>query len=160
MPSLARVSRASQGGHERKVYFVYASDRRRYYDITTGRARPTRGFTVVKEAFRPQRVTAAPGGAQHDLPPQGSLPTATETFHPDRYRTIPDEDGHAVGPGQPAGLYVMRYVGRRRGTDRGWIYGTIDPQGAITSEGRNEQCISCHRSAPHNRLFGLAQTTR
>ena len=157
MASLARVSRAPEGEHRRKVYFVYASDRERYLGVTTGNARPRRGLTVVKEAYEPRRVAEPTSyGTGVALPRQGSLPRAAHPFAPeDSYRPTTDGDGHAVGAGAPGGLYVLRYVGPRRGTDRGWIYGTIDPNGTVTSSGVVEQCVGCHRSAPHHRLFGL-----
>jgi hypothetical protein len=42
------------------------------------------------------------------------------------------------------------------GTDRGWAYGTVTADGKqVTSAGRVESCMRCHRKAPHDRLFGL-----
>jgi hypothetical protein len=41
------------------------------------------------------------------------------------------------------------------GTDEGWVYGTIAPDGTITSSGRVRACMSCHVDAPHDRWFGL-----
>ena len=41
------------------------------------------------------------------------------------------------------------------GTDEGWIYGTVAPDGTVTSAGLVESCMECHDSAPHERLFGV-----
>jgi hypothetical protein len=56
----------------------------------------------------------------------------------------------------------MRKVGAADmpGTDAGWIYATITPDGkTLTSAGRVQQCMDCHEAAPHDRLFGI-QTTK
>lgn len=174
LPSRARVSRAAPGAHDRKVYFVYASDHTAYLELTGGvRARPPVGLTVVKEAFHPRLLDGDPPslrigapGPQHPLPPPPDAglgePTAPEAGSfgapsPDVYRATADEAGHPIGAGDFGGLYVLRYLGRRaRGTDRGWIYGTVDPSGEVTSSGVVERCVGCHRAAPHGRLFGPA----
>ena len=57
-------------------------------------------------------------------------------------------------PGDPTGLFVMTKVGGE-GTDAGWIYGTIGPEGTVTSAGLVATCMGCHVDAPHDRLFGL-----
>ena len=45
------------------------------------------------------------------------------------------------------------------GTDAGWIYGTLTPDGkTVTSAGRVQRCMDCHDVAPHDRLFGLQKT--
>jgi hypothetical protein len=174
LPSRARVSRAATGSHDRKVYFVYASDRSAYLELTGGtRTEPPVGLTVVKEAFHPRvlddrgpSTPTEPYGAHHRLPPPPDAgsgePTAPEAglfgeASPDIYRATTDDAGHSIGAGEPGGLYVLRYLGRRaRGTDRGWVYGTVDPSGEVTSSGVVERCVGCHRSAPHGRLFGAS----
>ncbi len=154
-PSRARVSRAA-AGHAGAVYFVYASDRRAYLRLTgTGRGRPRAGFTVVAEAFTPRELARDPdepmGAVRGEIPghPAALLERA-------RYRAEPDSAGRVVGPGEPAGLFVMHYAGRRvRESDEGWIYGAVAAGGEVTAAGRIEPCVGCHRSAPHGRLFGL-----
>lgn len=148
LPSAARVSRA-EAGHGRKVYFVYASDRQAYLNVTRAGARPPRGLTVVKESFHPAPV------ADEDQRPAPSPIVAADQEHDFRYRAARGEDGRFTGRGEAAGLYVMRYTGRRRGTDDGWVYGTVTPDGEVTADGVVESCASCHRAAPHGRLFGL-----
>lgn len=154
-PSRARVSRA-EAEHERKVYFVYASDRSAYLRLTGARrGRPRAGFTVVKEAFAPRelsRDTDDPmSAARGDIPGHPAAPMERA-----RFRAEPDAEGRVIGPGEPAGLFVMQYVGRGvRESDDGWIYGTVTPGGEVTAAGRVPSCMGCHRSAPHGRLFGL-----
>jgi hypothetical protein len=45
------------------------------------------------------------------------------------------------------------------GTDLGWVYGTLDADGArVTSSGRVQSCMGCHTQAPSERLFGIPYT--
>ncbi|MGE0788197.1 MAG: hypothetical protein AB7S26_21170 [Sandaracinaceae bacterium] len=163
LPAMARVSRDSGGPHDRKLYFVYASDRDAYVRIATGgTGEPPVGLTVVKEAYHPRALD----GSEHldlsngfVLPPSPYLPVGA--LPPERmasdlsYRPAVDEAGRLHRVGDPGGLFVLRYVGRRRGTDEGWVYGTVDAEGHVTSSGVVESCAGCHRVAPHGHLFGL-----
>jgi hypothetical protein len=149
LPSAARVSRAERG-HDRKVYFVYASDRDQYLTIVGTNARPRPGLTVVKESFHPRPIAS-------DAAPRAWTGEPTDPHFGFQYRPAPTENGGYVGPGEPGGLYVMRYVGPRAGTDDGWVYGTRTADGQVTGDGVIETCVGCHRSAPHGRLFGLAR---
>lgn len=150
LPSAARVSRA-EAEHGRKVYFVYASDRQAYLNVTRAGARPPRGLTVVKESFHPAAVLE-----EDQRPTPDTLVGDDRVPEPDfHYRAARGEDGRWTGRGEPAGLYVMRYTGRRRGTDDGWVYGTVTANGEVTADGVVESCAGCHRAAPHGRLFGL-----
>jgi hypothetical protein len=162
LPSRARVSRA--GVHGRKVYFVYASDRRAYEAITRGGSEaPPIGLTVVKEAFHPRVVAEGSSGRDasgRPLPipgaPASSEGTGLGVASPNIYTPIRDEDGQLVGAGEHGGLYALRYLGEDApATDDGWIYGTVGPDGEVTSSGVLAQCASCHRDAPHGRLFGV-----
>jgi hypothetical protein len=142
MRSRARVSEA--GPHARKVYFLYSSDRAAYVSLGHPEARRhvRPGFTIVKESFH--AAEHAPGDRRGEV----------EIAHGDPYRLLQDGE-RWVGAGAPHGLYIMKYVGRRRGTDAGWVYGTIDAQGEVTGAGRISSCMGCHQDAPHGRLFGL-----
>ena len=51
-------------------------------------------------------------------------------------------------------LFVMARVDSKA-SDAGWIYGTVNREGTVTSAGRVESCMGCHVDAPHGRLFGL-----
>ncbi|MBI5512856.1 MAG: hypothetical protein HY909_03765 [Deltaproteobacteria bacterium] len=132
-PSLPRLSAAAQGPHARKLYFLYARDRRAYLE---GRSGP--GQVLVKEAWTWRAVRP---GAETRV--AGVALTATV-------------DGHVVEPDRAAGLYVMlRARETDPGTDRGWVYGTVGPDGAVTSAGRIASCMGCHEEAGPGRLFGL-----
>jgi hypothetical protein len=137
-PPRARMSASDDGGtHGQKLYSVWAKERAQY-----AHDRAPVGQVVVKESWLPELVT--------DL---ASIPSSLDTtFHP--YARV---DGKTYKAGEPAGLFVMMKVGAEAtpGTDQGWIYGTISPDGALTSAGLVDTCMGCHESAPHDRLFGL-----
>jgi len=53
-------------------------------------------------------------------------------------------------------LFVMTKIGDKPGSDDGWIYGTVSPDGKVTSAGRVDTCMHCHDDqATHERLFGV-----
>jgi hypothetical protein len=56
-------------------------------------------------------------------------------------------------PGPKQGLYVMMKTGDVD-SDAGWMYGTLTPDGRVTSSGRVASCMDCHRDAM-DRIFGL-----
>ena len=142
--SKVRVSNAAGAPHGEKLYFLWASDRTAYLE-----RRPiAKGFTIVKESFR-----AVPGRPPANAPPPGAGLGAPA---PAPVRSI-QRGGAWFEVGEPAGLFVMTKVaaGAADGTDVGWIYGTIDPSGRVTSAGRVASCMRCHEDAAHDRLFGL-----
>lgn len=60
-------------------------------------------------------------------------------------------------PDRPRDLFVMTKVAASAidGSDDGWVYGTVAPDGSVTSAGRVGRCMGCHDDATHERLFGL-----
>jgi len=99
-----------------------------------------------------------PGG----LPPKVELadvPRLDSSTH--GRRTYPPEylvDGEkAYRIGEPRGLFVMlKKDPATPDTDEGWVYGTVSADGkTVTSSGRVESCMGCHREASRDRLFGM-----
>ena len=141
--SRVRVSEAdaASAAHGEKLYYLWASDRAAYL---ANRATAV-GFAIVKEAFAAvpaakAAVNQAPAADYGRVP----LPIRTTSI-----------DGKQVEIGKPAGLFVMTKVAATDGTDAGWVYGTLAPDGNVTSAGRVTSCIACHVDATHERLFGL-----
>ncbi len=94
---------------------------------------------MVKEAFEPVEMTSDEG--------DGSLPDGLRPAV---------RDGKRWKPGAPKGLFVMfRLDPKTPATDDGWVYGTLDPKGAVTAVGRIASCRGCHVEARHGRLFGI-----
>jgi len=137
------MSDAEDAPHGKKLYYLWASDRRAYLEVTQHAV--ASGFAIVKQSF----VAVPAGEPKHDL---GLVNTPL-------YDTL-EVDGHWLTTGEAKGIYVMTKVGPKEGTDAGWIYGTIDPAGRVTSAGRVASCIGCHEDAPHDRLFGLKAKRR
>jgi hypothetical protein len=134
--SHVRISDASDSPHDKKLYFLWASDRDGYLAHRT----LATGFTIVKESFHADPVGAQPISTPADVP-----------WVPPPIRTL-----GKLQAGAPEGLYVMTKVGAdTAGTDEGWIYGTIATDGTVTSAGRVASCMGCHESATRERLFGL-----
>jgi hypothetical protein len=156
VPSQVRRSRARTGAHGEKLYYLWASERDAYLMLDRDAEALPVGFTVVKQSFsaRPlvgdPPVAARPGLFAPDDPAVELAPISWMTTR----------DGRRLQVDQPADLYVMIKVGAGRGTDDGWIYGTVSPDGDVTSAGRVESCMRCHESARHERLFGLRDGPR
>ena len=142
-PSHVRLSQAETGSpHGKKLYYLWASAKEAY--LANQPVAP--GFAVVKEAF----------GAVDHATPESTLAGDWRTVPPVRSLEV---GGKTLWLGAPRGLYVIAKVaaGEADGTDAGWVYGTIDPEGRVTSAGKVGRCIACHEGAPHERLFGLAR---
>lgn len=139
-PILCRFPQASsptvgsgQGPHGQKVYFLYA---RAYAEYRRNIIEPRQ--VVVKESWVPH-------------------PTSRETTVNSHTLPIAAGEHGELEPGSFSGLFMMFRAAANTpaaDSDEGWLYGTISPNGAI-SAGRLVSCMNCHRSAPHNRLFGL-----
>lgn len=144
--------------HGGKLYFLFASNQQAY-------PRPMPGVTVVdqplgqvivKEAFAAKLCSyaEATAAAERAL----SMPADTlgqRTRLPDEYAQR--HEGQTVRTykaGDPAGLFMMFKTAPTPDTDRGWVYATMKPDGAITSLGRVMSCMSCHEHAKYDRLFG------
>ena len=150
-PSEARLSAADDGPHAKKLYYLWASDRGLYVDAK--RDIPV-GFSIVKESFAakpskapPSSIFAKPGWRLE----MGYLPPI---------RWAKTASGDWLETGERKDLYVMTKVGDQPGADDGWIYGTVAPDGTVTSAGRVATCMGCHdEAATRERLFGLAQVS-
>jgi hypothetical protein len=153
-------SAGEESPHGRKLYYLYAKDRDGYRAMGPETSLPI-GTTVVKEAFAPRPATAAEVTAMKALEEEDFIGRPTTRMSRDDAapgRAYVELDGAYVVPDAALGLYIMTKVGdaAEPGTDDGWIYGTITPDGAVTSAGRVGTCMGCHvDQAPHERLFGL-----
>jgi hypothetical protein len=152
-PGRAAMSAAREGGHGRKLYSLFAKNRNAYVGVRGADARPppTIGQVIVKESYVPEVVKAAeppfPVRRAAVMPDSGF----EEADHFDPYVTT---DGVTYRAETLAGVYVMlRKDPSTPGTDEGWIYGTLKPDGELTSAGRVASCMGCHTTKP-GRLFG------
>jgi hypothetical protein len=151
MPAQARMSAAEEGGHARKLYSVLAKDRGQYPGFQKGKGAPLpqqAGQAIVKESYFPDPVSIK----------EPALDRAVqEILYPgDHFHAYASDGKQTYRASRMAGVYVMVKLPRgTAGTDAGWIYGTVTPEGQVTSAGRVASCMGCHAAAPHDRLFGL-----
>ena len=146
-PAQARMSASrDRETHGRKIYSLLARDREAYVSCAE-RPQPT-DQVIVKESWLPE---ALPAGEPMPEPSRtGEGLGAVPYFHP-----YAEMDGRVYRATTPGPLFVMFKVGAETpGTDDGWVYGTVDTGGEVTSAGRVESCMGCHADAPHGRLFG------
>jgi hypothetical protein len=150
-PSRARLSDAAGSAHARKLYFVFARNRMEYVKMPGAGVRQSPGQVIVKEAWVPEVV---PGLS----PEQARLRVATEgDVRSGSFVPYAAREGKVYHAARPAGLFIMLKTSPDRpGTDDGWVYATTSADGrTVTSSGRLTSCMTCHRDAPHDRLFGL-----
>lgn len=137
--------------HGQKIYSLYAFDPVAYgappsmmmlppSSKPDSKAKPLAiKQAIVKEAFRPKQV---------------------ESMHHNIHQPKPAvKDGKFYDKGEKAGLYVMfqpKETSPDQATDAGWVYGTISPEGQVTSAGQVKNCMGCHQKNP-KRVFGMAK---
>lgn len=164
LPPAARFSASTDAAtHGGKLYSMYAKDRRAYVGLSSPsetRFRPSLATevagledctqVVVKETFAP----VAWKSAESADPEAAGRRSRSER---DEHGLQPAlKDGAAYASGARTGLFVMlRLDPGTANTDDGWVYGTVAPDGTVTSCGRVASCMACHAQAPHGRLFGL-----
>lgn len=145
-PAHVRMSKADDAPHGKKLYYLYASDRSRYLD--TAAELPV-GFTVVKQSFA-ALPTSDPPAREPERDDVGV------TSVPPPLTTVLDDNGKRLTLGPAKDLYVMVKVGDVPGADDGWVFGTVAPDGSVTSAGRVASCMGCHDdAAKREKLFGL-----
>jgi hypothetical protein len=154
--SQVRQSRARTGAHGEKLYYLWASERDAYLMLHRDAEALPVGFTVVKQSFSARPLVGDPPVVSRPGPFEPQDPSGT--LAPIAWMTA--KDGRRLQIDQPADLYVMVKVGAGPGTDAGWIYGTVSPDGEVTSAGRVKSCMRCHESARYERLFGLREGPR
>lgn len=144
-PPSARIRESAsndEGTHGKKLYWLYAKDRDAYLKAGKGVVQPV-GQVLVKEAF-----VAQPGRGDGDPQQDGWKPLTP----------IVERDGKAYHAGAREALYIiLKLDPKTPGTDQGWVYGTLTPDGkTVTSAGRVASCMQCHTENTNDRMFGLA----
>lgn len=147
--------------HGQKLYFLFAKDPGAYLalgvpkpqtslfppapDLKTRRAEQV----IVKESWLPKEVEA---GQAAEV-----VKDATRRGRVTGYLPYARKDGKVYHASERAALFVMlKLDAKTPGTDEGWVYGTLAPDGkSVTSAGKIPSCMECHQSAPHGRLFGI-----
>ncbi|CAG0975584.1 hypothetical protein PLCT2_01600 [Planctomycetaceae bacterium] len=128
-----------EGAHGRKLYYLFVKDDASYESLGPGSLPQQSGQALVKESYFPCEVAKDDAGGW-EMESKGK-----------HYRR-----------GQLYALFIMLKLDPTTpGTDQGWVYGTLTPDGEkVTSQGRVENCMSCHEDAPYERLFGPKSTAQ
>jgi hypothetical protein len=119
--------------HGTKLYWLFVRDGGDYLLSADDQAVPV-GQTLVKEAWTSDVVATDPGDG----------------------RTL-RINGRLHHAGRIKSLFVMTRVATGTpGSDEGWVYGTLTPDGrTVTGSGRIQSCMACHAEAKRERLYGL-----
>jgi hypothetical protein len=121
--------------HGQKLYFLFVKQREAYLQLSD---KPNAvGQVLVKESWAPEEVK--------------------DEKTPSEFESVAGKDGKLFRPGKKNELFIMLKLDPKTpDTDEGWVYGTVTPDGkTVTSAGRVESCMSCHKDTKHDRLFGL-----
>ncbi|MCA8939141.1 MAG: cytochrome P460 family protein [Planctomycetes bacterium] len=74
------------------------------------------------------------------------------------FRLKPSEEqmGENLGLGDLDNYFIMtKLAPDTPGTDEGWVYGVVNPEGQVTASGLIKNCMSCHMKSKTDRLIGL-----
>lgn len=155
-----RSASKDEATHGRKLYFLFAKDRKAYVD--PAKAGNPAGQVLVKESWSPKEVAADTKPEEKRDPPQ-PLDSEPETLDDElralggSYIPYASKDGKHYHADKKGELFLMlKYATDTPGTDEGWVYGTTTSDGkTVTSAGLVASCMKCHEDAPHDRVFGL-----
>jgi len=166
-PAKARLSASKDADtHGRKLYFLFAKDRQGYLELGQEKsdkpaARQVKGLQFTGPKYLPEKLQALPQFVVKQS--WTAVEVDKDRREPVRQMQYADpyasRDGKLYKTGEQRDLYIMvKLDPKTPATDNGWVYGTVTADGKkVTSAGRVESCMGCHKSAPHDRLFGLAK---
>jgi len=141
-PSHARFSGSGdEATHGRKIYFLFARDRDAY--VGGIKSPQPEGQVIVKEAWQPVPVVESEVPRRHATDAGGN-------FEPDAVL-----DGKVYTTGARSGLFIMLK------RDGAWTYATVTADASrVIQSGQIASCLSCHRDAKPDSLFGLPTRTK
>src|SRR5437764_84094 len=141
MPGVAHVSASKDDStHGRKLYSLFVKDRRSYLGLGTKKPVPV-GQVIVKQSWVPEEVDDGPMGKADGqrptrwppreqvivTPPRGKT---KEFFSGDHFWPYASREGKLYKASKQADLFIMTKLDpSTSGTDEGWVYGTVTPDG-------------------------------
>jgi hypothetical protein len=162
-PGQAKFSRSSDDTtHGKKLYSLFARHRKEYVALAKDKPVPV-DQVIVKESWKPEEITE-----KKDMPPKNRIAyeRVITTANP-KSETPYDKNNHfypyvwkgdkVFKASKQADLFIMMKLDPKSpGTDDGWVYATVTPDGKkVTAAGKIESCMKCHQDAKRDRLFGL-----
>jgi hypothetical protein len=154
--------------HGKKLYSLLTSQRRDYLALAEKKTVPV-GFAIVKESWVPEEITDPKEkavAARIDRTKVIRTPGLDRTEGGRTFASLGDHfypyavKGDKVYKAtKQADLFIMLKLDpKTEGTDAGWVYGTVTPDGKkVTAAGKIESCMKCHQDAKTDRLFGLSR---
>src|SRR6185369_1352871 len=163
MPGFARFSASKDDRtHGEKLYSLFVKDRAAYLGLDPKKPVPV-GQVIVKQSWIPEEVPArksVPFPGRGDVIVTKDPQPGKDKFHhfdADHFYPYAGKGNKTYKASKQGDLFVMfKLDPRTPGTDNGWVYGTVTPDGKkVTSAGRVESCMKCHQEAKVDRLFGI-----
>ena len=154
-PRVQQSQSRDEGTHGQKLYVLRSSHSSEYLDLWSSDQVTPIGQTLVKQTWIPIEmegvVTADP---LPRFPPgmsDGSGEDPWEGFHRELI-----EEGRGWRTGDPGPVFFMHKLAPGTpGTDYGWVYGSMSPEGHMYEVGAIASCMLCHNGAgTRNRQFG------
>jgi len=182
LPGRAYVSASKDPStHGQKLYSLFARNRSDYLSDSKGRTAVV-GQAIVKQSWVPEEVDDLKSRAVRSdgffkrhvtvtrnpdvIPAPKNFNTKKQPYlssmmkedeRLDHFYPYAIKDSKVFKTKKQADLFIMMKLDPNTpGTDAGWVYATMTPDGKkVTEAGRIESCMACHRDAGKDRLFGL-----
>jgi hypothetical protein len=165
-PGVARFSGSKdEDTHGKKLYSLFVKERREYLAMEKDKANAI-GQVVVKESWVPEEVTDAKEERKiittEGKPKDKDADRFDRSFLGDHFLPYASKDGKTYRAAKQADLFIMfKMDPKTPETDHGWVYGTVTADGKkVTSAGKVASCMKCHQDAGHDKLFGLANSSK
>ncbi len=140
--------------HGKKLYLLFAA-KKNYYDHAKKHTSPV-GQAIVKESWE---AVEAVNSMPHVDALKNTITKHSSGKHVSMYASKGGKSYHA---GKQKELFIMYKLSpQTKGTDKGWVYGTVTANGkTVTGSGRLQNCMKCHKKAGVDRLFGPKNVPR
>ncbi len=142
-PPSTLVSKSDdKNSHGQKLYLLFAA-KRKYYLYAKKHHSPI-GQAIVKESWE---AIETDSNMQRNFTKHASGQQVT---------MFAKKDKKFYHAGKQKELFIMYKVDpQTKGTDKGWVYGTVTADGkTVTGAGQIQSCMECHKEAGVDRLFG------
>ncbi len=149
LPTAHYSNATGDQAHAQKLYALYSNQAEAYLtmDDEDSSGVPI-GTALVKEAFAPVECAAGEAPGEGGLNPYDFDPNPG-------YVPFTKRDGKTYRTGEALDRFIMlRMPDDTPGTMEGWAFGTVSPNGEVTSAGAVPNCIACHQNAAYDGLFG------
>lgn len=142
--------------HGQKLYLLFAA-KKNYYNHSKKHVSPL-GQAIVKESWEAIETEPQEKKSVVDFEKFEKMVASMATKHASGHRVIMSarKDKKFYHAGKQKELFIMYKVDpKTKGTDKGWVYGTVSADGkTVTAAGTIQSCMKCHKEAGVDRLFG------